>query len=89
MNKFMQLLFLKSIKRVGKVKIHDNYMSILEGYDDLDDLIMIMESRFGFTLSVLEEAKDKAEKLYNFVINDADIEVITIFDENYPEKLKI
>lgn len=89
MNKFKQLLFFKSIKRVGKVKIHDNYLSLLNEYGDLDDLIMIMESKFGFRLNVLEEAKDKAEKLYDLIINERDIEVITIFDDNYPKKLKI
>lgn len=89
MNKFKQLLFLKSIKRVGKVKIHDNYLSILNEYDDLDDLIMIMESKFGFKLNVLEDAKDNSDKLYDLIINDENIDVITIFDENYPKKLKI
>lgn len=89
MNKFKELLFLKSIKRVGKVKIHDIYLSILDEASDLDDLVMLMEYKFNIDINKLEAAKNKAEKLYENIISDSNIKVITIFDDEYPEKLNL
>lgn len=87
MNKFKELLFLKNIKGLGNTKINKNYLGILDEYDNLDDLIAEIEYKFKLSLKNLENAKVKAEKLYDEIIANSDIQVITVFDENYPEKL--
>lgn len=87
MNKFKELLFLKNIKGLGNVKINKNYLGLLDEYSDLDDLISEIEYKFNIPLDNLENAKVKAEKLFEEIINDIQINVITIFDENYPKKL--
>lgn len=89
MNKFKQLLFLKNIKRVGKTKINDNYLELLNEFNDIDDLISEMQYKFNFKLSILEDAKIKAEELYESIVNDSSINVITVFDDDYPDKLNI
>ena len=87
MNKLKQLLFLRSIKGLANAKINDLYLPILDEASDLDDLIAIIEYKFKLSLENLENAKIKAEKLYDEIINDSEINVITIFDEDYPKKL--
>lgn len=87
MNKFKELLFLKNIKGLGKVKINNNYLELLEEFSDLDDLIAEIEYKFKISLDKLENAKTNAEKIYDYVTNNPEINVITLFDENYPKKL--
>ena len=87
MNKFKELLFLKNINGLGKVKINKNYLHLLNEFSDLDDLISEMEFKFKFEYDKLENAKIKAEETYEKVINNPKIQVITIFDVNYPKKL--
>ena len=89
MNKFKELLFLKNIKGLGNAKINKNYLTLLDEYSDLDDLITEIEYRFKTHLDNLENAKDKAEKLYDEITNDSEIHIITVFDENYPKKLNV
>lgn len=87
MNKFKELLFLKNIKGLGKVKINKNYLALLDDESDLDDLIATIEFKFKIPLENLENAKRKAEEIYENVVSNPEIDVITIFDENYPKKL--
>lgn len=87
MNKFKELLFLKNIKGLGKVKINNNYLHLLDEFSDLNDLISEMEYKFNFSYDKLEVAKIKAEEIYEYVVNNPEIEVITLFDEKYPKKL--
>lgn len=87
MNKFKELLFLKNIKGLGKVNINNKYLDLLDEFSDLDDLISEMEYKFNFSYDKLEAAKIKAEEIYDYVVNNPEIDVITLFDENYPKKL--
>lgn len=89
MNKFKELLFLKNIKGLGNAKINKNYLGLLDEYSDLDDLITEIEYKFKTPLDNLENAKIKAEKLYDEITGDSEIHVITVFDENYPKKLDV
>ena len=89
MNKLKELLFLKNIKGLGKVKINKNYLSLLNELSDLDDLIATMEYEYNIPLDNLEQAKQKAETKYENIINDSDITVITVFDDNYPKQLHL
>ena len=41
MKKFKEILFLKSLKRVGKAKIYGKYWKILNETEDLEDLLYI------------------------------------------------
>ena len=88
MNKFKELLFLKSIKGLGKVNINNKYLDLLDEFSDLNDLISEMEYKFNFSYDKLEAAKIKAEEIYDYVVNNPEIEVITLFDDNYPKKLR-
>ncbi|MDO5859859.1 DNA-processing protein DprA [Methanobrevibacter sp.] len=88
-NKFKELLFLKNIKGLGNAKINKNYLGLLDEYSDLDDLITEIEYRFKISLENLENAKVKAEKLYDEITDDPEIHIITVFDENYPKKLEV
>jgi len=87
MNKFKELLFLKSIKGLGKVNINNKYLDLLDEFSDLNDLISEMEYKYKFSYDKLEAAKIKAEEIYDYVVNNPEIEVITLFDDNYPKKL--
>ena len=88
MNKFKELLFIQNIKGLGKISINkNNYLDIVEEYSDLDDLIAEIEYRFNIPLERLENSKKKTEEIYEYVINNPEITVITIFDDEYPGKL--
>ena len=83
MKKFKEIIFLKSIKRVGKSTIYGKYWEILKNSENIDDLI----TKIDKSDEELIKAKRQAETLYDEIVNDSEIEVITIFDENYPKKL--
>lgn len=88
MKKFKELLFLMSIYRVGKVKINNDYLDIVKNSNDFNELINNKIINNKYSKDKLDKALEKCEKIYNYIIN-SDIEIITIFDDNYPEKLKI
>ena len=87
MKKLKQLLFLKNIKGLGNVKINKTYLRLLDEFDDLDDLITEIEYNFNIALDNLENAKIKAEDLYEKIANDSEMTAITLFDDEYPDKL--
>ena len=88
MYKFKEILLLKNINGVGKVKIYKNYWEMLTQSKDLDDLVDLMDAQADFSRKILEMAREDAEETYNSII-DSDIHVITVFDEEYPEKLNV
>lgn len=89
MKKFKEIMFLKNLKRVGKSAIYGKYWDILNECQDLDDLLLNLKKiETKFSDEDLLKSKSDAEDFFNFIEN-SDIHVITIFDENYPEKLEI
>ncbi|WP_298523415.1 DNA-processing protein DprA [uncultured Methanobrevibacter sp.] len=87
MEKFKEIIFLKNLKRVGKATIYGKYWNLLINSKGLDDLILsFLKFESKFTNEDLQKAKYSAEELYDYVIN-SEIEVITVFDENYPKQL--
>lgn len=86
MIKFKELLFLTNIKRVGKTTIYKKYWDLLNESEDIGDLYSKMLNQSNLDKDKLDDALKKASKVYDLV-NDSEIEVITVFDENYPKKL--
>lgn len=89
MNKFKEILFLKSLKRVGKVSINTKYWNVLNDANDFDDLIEKIKMSFNFSKDEINKAKQKSETLYNSIINNKEITIVTVFDEAYPKKLNV
>lgn len=90
MEKFKELLFLKNIKGIGKKAIYTKYWNALNAVKDIQELRIIVEKlETRLTAQDIDTAMAKSEKTYHTVINDADISVITTFDENYPKKLNV
>lgn len=87
MEKFRELLFLNSIYRVGKKTIYGKYWNLLENSTDFDDLVDKM--RLKFDEDKINNALVKSETLYNQIIENPEIQVVTVLDDNYPEKLKV
>lgn len=89
MKKFKEIVFLKNLKRVGNAAINGKYNKIIKESQDVDDLILkIQEIESKFSLEDLQEAKEKSEGVFNQIIK-SDIDVITVFDDNYPKKLEV
>ena len=89
MIKFKEILFLKNLKRVGKATIYKTYWDVLNESKDFNDLILKIEKTSKFSKEDIDKAIQNASDLYDYVNNDEEIHVITVFDENYPEKLKV
>ena len=89
MNKFKEILFLKSLKRVGKVSINTKYWNVLNDANDFNDLIEKIKMSFNFSKDEINKAKQKSETLYNSIINNKEITIVTVFDEAYPKKLNV
>lgn len=89
MKKFKEILLLKNLKRVGNSAINGKYNMILTEAEDIDDLInKILEMETKFTTEDLNDAKNIAEATFEYVTT-CDVDIITIFDDNYPEKLNV
>lgn len=88
MNKLKELLFLKSIPGVGKVKIRKKYIDFLNSNIELKKLFeIIIENEKDVNESILNKLYKDASDLYEKLIKDKDIKIITMFDEEYPNKL--
>ncbi|MCR5704776.1 MAG: DNA-protecting protein DprA [Eubacterium sp.] len=88
MNKFRELLFLKKIKGLGKTTISKKYLSELERISNIDDLVeMVKLTENKVSSNEIDFALKTSEKIYNDIINDSDIKVITVFDDEYPSNL--
>ena len=88
MIKLKEILFLKNLKRVGKATIYKKYWNLLKDCDDFYDLVSEVEMNSKFSTEEIKKAMDNAERLYDDFLN-SEIEVITVFDEKYPEKLNV
>lgn len=88
MNKFKEILFLTNLKRVGKATVYGKYWDLLNE-NDLDDLVSEMDFKSKFSFAELEKSREKAEILYESIIDDSDINVITVFDDEYPQQLNV
>ena len=88
MNKFKELLFLSNIKRVGKKTINDKYLDLVEGSTDYAEFISSKRITSDFTKEKIVDACAKTESLYEEIINSPEIDVITVFDDLYPDKLR-
>ena len=87
MKKFKEILFLKSLKRVGKATIYGKYWDLLNNYELPDLIIKVGQANPKFSKEDLQKAKENAERIYNDAVNNPEMEVITVLDENYPKKL--
>ena len=88
-DKIKEILLLKNLKRVGKSAIYGKYWDLLNDTEDLEDLILkIGQKESKFSKDDLLKAKNDAEELHDYILN-SDIQVITVFDNEYPEKLEV
>ena len=88
MIKLKEILFLNSLRGVGKATIYKTYWNMLNDSDDFYDLVSDVEMTNKFSTEEIKKAMDDAERLYEDLFN-SEIEVITVFDDNYPKKLNV
>ena len=87
MNKFKELLFLSNIKRVGKKTIYTEYLDFIEETTNYEEFISSHTITSKFSKEKIVDACAKTEKIYDEIINDPEITVITVLDDLYPDKL--
>lgn len=89
MKKLLELLFLKNVKGIGCVAINKKYAPLLESISTLDECIRLVEDNEEKVSAVdISIAREIAEKKYKDIIDDLNLNVITIFDVEYPGKLR-
>lgn len=88
MKKFKEILFLTNLKRVGKKTIYKTYWNMLNDAEEFYDLVSEVELTNKFSTDEIKKAMAEADELYDYILT-SDINVITVFDEDYPEKLNI
>ncbi len=89
MKKFKEITFLKNLKRVGKATIYKTYWDILNDSKDFDELVLKIKETSKFSKEDIDKAIQNASDLFDYVNNDEEIHVITVFDDIYPEKLMV
>ena len=87
MNKFKELLFLSNIKRLGKITINKKYLDSVEKSKNYVDFISSKRITSDFTKEKIVDACAKTDQLFEEIINDPQITIITLFDDLYPDKL--
>ena len=77
-----ELLLLKQIRGIGKQRINTKYLQFIEsGIEEV-----LRGERSEMELSI---AKERADALYEKITGCNGLTAITIFDEEYPEPLKV
>lgn len=89
MKKLLELLFLKNIKGIGNATINKKYAPLLGSISTLDECMRLVEDNEEQVSSFdIYKAREIVKKKYKEIIDDSTLNVITIFDDEYPEKLK-
>lgn len=89
MKKLKEILLLKSINRVGKTAIYNKYFDTLCKSEGMDSLIESLLSYGFFSDDVLKAARETAEKIYREITSTKGSTVITVFDIDFPTKLRV
>lgn len=90
MRNLKELLFLKGIKGVGKVRIQKKYMPYLMEGADLHELCKtVAREEKNLSDQDISIAVQKAEMLFDQIVHDSSVHVITMFDEDYPSRLLV
>lgn len=89
MIKFKEIVFLKNLPRIGKKRIYGKYWNILSESKDFPDLVGKIQKEGKFTKDQIENAINQTRDIFNLLIENPEINVITVFDDNYPKKLEI
>lgn len=90
MKNLKELLFLKGIKGVGKVRIQKRYLPYLMEGTDLHELCeTVAREEKNLSDQDLSIALHKAEMLSDQIVHDSSVHVITMFDEDYPSRLHV
>lgn len=90
MNKLKELLFLNSIKGIGKNAIYRRYFDDLqkaEGIEFIKEAVKQKDKHISE--EEMDLAEGKAEELYSSITSDQSIKAVTVFDELYPKKLEV
>ena len=89
MKKYLELLFLKSISGYGNSKIINQYLPALENIEGIDSCVeLVQRTDPSVTTTRIKAAKEKAINSYYSTLDDLDIRVMTIFDDDYPKRLR-
>ena len=80
MKKFKELLFLSNIDRVGKVTVNKNYINLVRESENYTDFITNSIITSKYSKEKIVNACSKTEPIYEEVINNPEITVITVFD---------
>lgn len=89
MDRLYDLLFVSSLKGVGKKTVYKKYLSAIKKSEDTEDLISNYIPRIkDFSSMDIETAKDSANTEIEEIHKNSDIEVITCFCEKYPNRLR-
>ena len=89
MERLQELLFLKGLKGVGKAKIYKTYMDVISSVANMEELVSyVKKTEEKLTDDEILAAAVNSLFLYDSLIK-SNTTVITVFDEQYPEKLKV
>ena len=89
MIKFKELLFLKNLKGIGKARIYGKYWKLLNSSDTLGSLAEKIIAEGNFSKDDVDKAIENAQNSYEYVLNNPEVHVITVFDDDYPDKLMV
>lgn len=89
MNRLYELLFISSLKGVGKKTVHRKYADAVWQSEDITDLIeTYLPMIKPFTQAEISAARDSAQKQIEELERTQGVSAVTFFDERYPEPVK-
>lgn len=84
----LMFLFLRKLNGVGVVKQNKTYAPFMnENKDEKDLFEFILSKEKKLTQADLDVAYEQAKKEYDAFITDSSVQVLSVFDVNYPQKL--
>lgn len=83
------LLFLQSLEGIGKVNIHRNFLDIVRTAPDMQKVADAAAFYKNFSDDEIDAALRKAANAVSKIKDRSDLSVITIFDDDFPIRLRI
>lgn len=89
MNKLKKILFLKYLKGIGKSFIYNKYWNQLRNSNSLEEIVKGIRYVTKVSESDIETALRKTEDQFHYLVGLKDVRILTVLDNDYPEKLKV
>ena len=86
--KLKEILFLQQLKGIGVAKINNSYLSVIRQHDFETLKTAVLRNEKKLTDEDIRQADYISSKILDDLLSDDTLQAVTVFDDEFPEKLR-